>query len=239
MGSRARVGSRGVRDALGAFVQSTHVSVYPLYGVLVAAPGTGTKDSDPTRHDLLREIERSIDFGALTASGWERDEVGPFHIEWKKALPELIVAIQLPAFLLIGPPQTHRSMRLHVSRFKANSRSSSRGASEQGKGRCGRPCGASPPSCRCDRRFSSKAPKSRTVQGMSEHLSLEEGYKAMLLYLDAHWRRNGKPDEIGGLLGGMALAEDGEPMDPAAWADWEEAVAEMRRSSSERFASGL
>lgn len=75
---------------------------------------------------------------------------------------------------------------------------------------------------------------------MSDSLSLEEGYKAMFLYLEAHWRKTGKPDEIGGVLGGMALASgDGKPMDPAAWSDWEEAVAEMRRSSPDRFASGL
>jgi len=54
---------------------------------------------------------------------------------------------------------------------------------------------------------------------MSEH----HAYVAMFEYLKAIYDRT-QSDELGGLLGGMCLLEDGTTADPAAWADWEEAV---------------
>lgn len=74
-----------------------------------------------------------------------------------------------------------------------------------------------------------------------ERLTIAEAYRAMFLFLEAYWRSGGKrSDEIGGMLGSMAFLQgDGGTMDPACWSDWEAAVAEMRRSSEDRFKSGL
>jgi hypothetical protein len=58
---------------------------------------------------------------------------------------------------------------------------------------------------------------------MSDRLSTREAYEAMFRFLEAHYDRTGS-DELGALLGGLAIDEDGEPMDPAAWTDWLAAV---------------
>lgn len=58
---------------------------------------------------------------------------------------------------------------------------------------------------------------------MTDQLSVSDGYRAMFRFLEAEYDRTGS-DELGALLGGMALDEDGQSMDPAAWADWLAAV---------------
>jgi hypothetical protein len=58
---------------------------------------------------------------------------------------------------------------------------------------------------------------------MSDQLSTREAYEAMFRFLEAHYDRTGS-HELGTLLGGLAIDEDGEPMDPAAWTDWLAAV---------------
>ena len=45
----------------------------------------------------------------------------------------------------------------------------------------------------------------------------------MVCFLEAYWERT-QSDEIGALLGGLALDADGRPMDPAAWSDWLAAI---------------
>lgn len=58
---------------------------------------------------------------------------------------------------------------------------------------------------------------------MSDQMSTRDGYRAMFRFLEAYYDRTGS-DELGALLGGLALDEDGRPMDPAAWTDWLAAV---------------
>jgi len=56
----------------------------------------------------------------------------------------------------------------------------------------------------------------------------EEAYRAMLAFLEATWERSGRGDELGALLGSLALDADGRPMDPAAWTDWLAAIERLR-----------
>ena len=58
---------------------------------------------------------------------------------------------------------------------------------------------------------------------MNDQLSTREAYEAMFRFLEAYYDRTG-PGELGALLGGLAIDEDGQPMDPAAWVDWLAAV---------------
>lgn len=61
-------------------------------------------------------------------------------------------------------------------------------------------------------------------------MTKQHAYAAMFEYLKALYDRT-QSDELGGLLGGMCLLEDGTTADPAAWSDWEEAV----KKASERI----
>jgi hypothetical protein len=56
---------------------------------------------------------------------------------------------------------------------------------------------------------------------------VREAYLAMFRYLDRYYELTGA-DDIGGLLGSMALLPGGTPADPAAWSDWVRAVEEVR-----------
>jgi hypothetical protein len=60
-------------------------------------------------------------------------------------------------------------------------------------------------------------------QSMSDQLSTRDAYRAMFRFLEVHYERTGS-GELGALLGGLAINEDGQPMDPAAWTDWLAAV---------------
>jgi len=55
------------------------------------------------------------------------------------------------------------------------------------------------------------------------NLTIEQAYQSMVCFLEAYWERT-QSDEIGALLGGLALDADGRPMDPAAWSDWLAAI---------------
>lgn len=59
---------------------------------------------------------------------------------------------------------------------------------------------------------------------MNDRLSTRDAYRAMFRFLEAYYDRTGS-DELGALLGGLAIDEDGHPMDPAAWTDWLAAVS--------------
>jgi hypothetical protein len=51
-------------------------------------------------------------------------------------------------------------------------------------------------------------------------ITVIEGYDAIRVFVEAVWRRHGKPgDQIEFLLGGMKWA-DGASIDPATWQDW-------------------
>jgi hypothetical protein len=51
----------------------------------------------------------------------------------------------------------------------------------------------------------------------------EQAYAAMYYFLEDYYGR-GRPDGIGGMLGGMSLLGDGGTADPAVKFDWQRAV---------------
>ena len=71
---------------------------------------------------------------------------------------------------------------------------------------------------------------------MSDALTTTHGYRAMFRFLEGYFERT-HSDEIGALLGGMAIDEDGRPMDPAAWDDWLKAVDEARDTPTDSSGS--
>jgi hypothetical protein len=58
----------------------------------------------------------------------------------------------------------------------------------------------------------------------SDSLSSQQAYLAMFAFLEAHYALS-KADDIGALLGAMALLPDGRPADLALAEDWSRAVA--------------
>ncbi len=59
-------------------------------------------------------------------------------------------------------------------------------------------------------------------------LTAEQAYRAMVLFLERQYALAGS-DQLGALLGGMALLDDGSPADPALAKDWQEAVRDAVR----------
>jgi N-acetyl-anhydromuramyl-L-alanine amidase AmpD len=58
---------------------------------------------------------------------------------------------------------------------------------------------------------------------MEEKITLLEAYKTMITFLDDYYTRFGQ-DSLSSVLGAIDLMPDGNPVDPAAWFDWLEAV---------------
>jgi hypothetical protein len=58
---------------------------------------------------------------------------------------------------------------------------------------------------------------------MSETLTNEQAFKAMVFFLEAFYARTTSND-VGGLLGDLMRRTDGGTADRAAWADWLESV---------------
>ncbi|MGE5397585.1 MAG: hypothetical protein ACM3MK_08670 [Chitinophagales bacterium] len=58
-------------------------------------------------------------------------------------------------------------------------------------------------------------------------LTLEQAYRAMVVFLEGFYERTGS-DDVGGLLGGMIILDDGETADPAAWNDWIDSVSKVK-----------
>ncbi len=54
---------------------------------------------------------------------------------------------------------------------------------------------------------------------MDLQLTTKEAYAAMYLFLDDLYKQYGF-DQLGGILGGMSLLEDGTTADPGYWHDW-------------------
>ena len=54
-------------------------------------------------------------------------------------------------------------------------------------------------------------------------LTREQAYAAMFRFLEELWERTGS-DDLGGLLGGMSVLDDGSTADPAVEHDWQRAV---------------
>lgn len=58
---------------------------------------------------------------------------------------------------------------------------------------------------------------------MAKILTEKEAYLAMFSFLEDYYLRT-KSDEIGSILSGMCLMNDGEPMDAASWKEWEQSI---------------
>lgn len=56
-----------------------------------------------------------------------------------------------------------------------------------------------------------------------KNLSEKEAFLAMFAFLEQHYEIT-RSDDIGALLGSMALLKDGNTADPAIWEDWCKAV---------------
>lgn len=54
-----------------------------------------------------------------------------------------------------------------------------------------------------------------------------EAYSAMFYFLVDYYERT-KADDIGALLGGLRILEDGLPADPAAWEDWMKSLSKAK-----------
>jgi hypothetical protein len=54
---------------------------------------------------------------------------------------------------------------------------------------------------------------------MEPQLTPKEAYAAMYLFLCELYDNFGY-DQLGGILGGMSVLQDGMPADPAIWTDW-------------------
>lgn len=67
---------------------------------------------------------------------------------------------------------------------------------------------------------------------MNRKISVDDAYRAMFRFLEGYIDRT-KADEIAALLGSMALADDGVPMDPAMWNDWLAAVRTLSEITPE------
>ena len=58
----------------------------------------------------------------------------------------------------------------------------------------------------------------------ADTIAVIEGYDAIRIFLEAVWRRHGRPvEQIAFLLGSLKWA-DGAPVDPTSWQDWVAAV---------------
>lgn len=66
-----------------------------------------------------------------------------------------------------------------------------------------------------------------------EKLTIEESYRAMFKFLEGYYYRLHKPELLAVLLGGFRLRPSGSTVDPAAWADWLEAVGAVLSQENE------
>ena len=61
--------------------------------------------------------------------------------------------------------------------------------------------------------------------GESEQIAVVDGYKAMVDFLDAFWKRgDSQSEDIAVLLSWMRLMPDGGSADPAMLEDWKDSV---------------
>ncbi len=58
-------------------------------------------------------------------------------------------------------------------------------------------------------------------------LTIEQAFKAMYTFLEKHYEMT-HSDDIGALLGGMSMLEDGDSADPAIKDDWLAAVVRVQ-----------
>ena len=61
-------------------------------------------------------------------------------------------------------------------------------------------------------------------------MTVSEGYRAMLAFLEAYWERGLKrSDDIATLLSSMDLVGPDRPLDIAQWHDWLDAVEAIKK----------
>ena len=65
---------------------------------------------------------------------------------------------------------------------------------------------------------------------METPLTAKEAFAAMYFFLDELYQKYGF-DQLGGLLGGMSLLDDGITADPALWNDWLRMVAKAKEGN--------
>jgi hypothetical protein len=63
-------------------------------------------------------------------------------------------------------------------------------------------------------------------------LTKKEAYLAMYSFLENEYEMT-KSDDIGSLLGGMSLLQDGSTADPAAWSDWENSINRVKSGEAD------
>lgn len=72
---------------------------------------------------------------------------------------------------------------------------------------------------------------------METLLTKKEAYLSMIHFLE-DFLTMVKSDDIASLLGSMHISsDDGEPMDPAIWSDWEDAVQKTLMAQSKNKSS--
>jgi hypothetical protein len=66
---------------------------------------------------------------------------------------------------------------------------------------------------------------------MSEQISVEDAFRAMVIFLDRYYDRGGDVDTLGDVLSAISqtIWEDGSSNDPAQWQDWLKAVKEAKK----------
>jgi hypothetical protein len=64
-----------------------------------------------------------------------------------------------------------------------------------------------------------------------EKVSVKDAYIAAFRFLTAYWERDGQPnDSVSRLLSWMQpVGSSGQPVDPAMWHDWIEAIKQEER----------
>lgn len=68
-------------------------------------------------------------------------------------------------------------------------------------------------------------------------ISQLQAYRAMVAFLEGLYERT-RSDDLGAILGGLALLDDDQPADPAALSDWEDAVRAVLDRDAARSAEG-
>jgi len=61
-----------------------------------------------------------------------------------------------------------------------------------------------------------------------ERISVEDAYGAMFEFL-SHYFETTRSEEVGTLLGGLSISDDGRPMDEGMWEEWILAVQRATR----------
>ena len=62
----------------------------------------------------------------------------------------------------------------------------------------------------------------------------QTAYRAMEIFLEAFWKRGGKPAALTDLISWLPLAGDGQSVDPAQWFDWLDALEKAIRERAPR-----